>query len=266
MNDATKEVVAFQESIDVDGGNCKTFTQREPRRIENIPHVMPKFVTQPNTTGRIVRNTENHPNFTNDARKNKINDLDLLRQISSNFSSDGGPFVLLPLSMLKHYLKPGILSGTICGNTSESQTRLSYSDQSIDDDSESIISEDSTNSLEDPMDSSQYDGPFSSTPKRYSPSSDRDLNRNENTRRQEIIQKRNRNVKKSNRPKSSVSSRKRGHENVSIYSNKKRVDDSGSSAFCKVCGDKASTHVHYGGRSCASCRAFFRRSVEAKAR
>ena len=30
---------------------------------------------------------------------------------------------------------------------------------------------------------------------------------------------------------------------------------------CKVCGGIASIHVHYGGRSCQSCRAFFRRSV-----
>ena len=32
---------------------------------------------------------------------------------------------------------------------------------------------------------------------------------------------------------------------------------------CEVCGDKASNHLHYGGRSCHSCRAFFRRTVEA---
>ena len=32
-------------------------------------------------------------------------------------------------------------------------------------------------------------------------------------------------------------------------------------ARCKVCGNKATKHVHYGGRSCGSCRAFFRRSV-----
>ena len=36
--------------------------------------------------------------------------------------------------------------------------------------------------------------------------------------------------------------------------------------LCKICGDRASHHVHYGGRSCHSCRAFFRRSVEVKAR
>ena len=30
---------------------------------------------------------------------------------------------------------------------------------------------------------------------------------------------------------------------------------------CNVCGDKASKYCHYGGRSCQSCRAFFRRSV-----
>ena len=32
--------------------------------------------------------------------------------------------------------------------------------------------------------------------------------------------------------------------------------------ICKVCGDSASAHIHYGGRSCPSCRAFFRRSVK----
>ena len=30
---------------------------------------------------------------------------------------------------------------------------------------------------------------------------------------------------------------------------------------CNVCGDKTSKYCHYGGRSCQSCRAFFRRSV-----
>ena len=31
--------------------------------------------------------------------------------------------------------------------------------------------------------------------------------------------------------------------------------------LCPICGDTASSHMHYGGRSCTSCRAFFRRSV-----
>ena len=35
---------------------------------------------------------------------------------------------------------------------------------------------------------------------------------------------------------------------------------------CQVCGDKASNYIHYGGRSCHSCRAFFRRSIEAASR
>ena len=34
------------------------------------------------------------------------------------------------------------------------------------------------------------------------------------------------------------------------------------SLLCKVCGDGATKYNHYGGRSCAGCRAFFRRSVE----
>ena len=32
-------------------------------------------------------------------------------------------------------------------------------------------------------------------------------------------------------------------------------------SVCPACNDKASIHVHYGGRSCHSCRAFFRRSI-----
>ena len=35
---------------------------------------------------------------------------------------------------------------------------------------------------------------------------------------------------------------------------------------CQVCGDAASKYIHYGGRSCQSCRAFFRRSVVKYAR
>jgi hypothetical protein len=36
--------------------------------------------------------------------------------------------------------------------------------------------------------------------------------------------------------------------------------------LCKVCGDKESVHVHYGGKSCKSCRQFFRRTIEKSAR
>lgn len=35
---------------------------------------------------------------------------------------------------------------------------------------------------------------------------------------------------------------------------------------CKVCGDTATNHIHYGGKSCPGCRAFFRRTVESIAR
>ena len=34
------------------------------------------------------------------------------------------------------------------------------------------------------------------------------------------------------------------------------------SILCKVCGDGATKYNHYGGRSCAGCRIFFKRSVE----
>ena len=32
--------------------------------------------------------------------------------------------------------------------------------------------------------------------------------------------------------------------------------------ICPICGNEAGKHVHYGGRACTSCRAFFRRSVQ----
>merc|ERR1719222_1866891 len=34
--------------------------------------------------------------------------------------------------------------------------------------------------------------------------------------------------------------------------------------ICYVCGEKAGKHSYYGGQVCASCRAFFRRSVQSK--
>ena len=39
------------------------------------------------------------------------------------------------------------------------------------------------------------------------------------------------------------------------------VEKQAESDLCKVCGDMASKHTYYGGRSCQSCRQFFRRSV-----
>ena len=40
----------------------------------------------------------------------------------------------------------------------------------------------------------------------------------------------------------------------------------GSSNLCQICGELAGKHSYYGGRSCQSCRAFFRRSAETLAR
>ena len=39
-----------------------------------------------------------------------------------------------------------------------------------------------------------------------------------------------------------------------------------TSNMCEVCGDKAGLHRYYGGKSCTSCRAFFRRHVKKRSR
>lgn len=47
---------------------------------------------------------------------------------------------------------------------------------------------------------------------------------------------------------------------------KKDQEEKDDVELCPICGDTASSHMHYGGRSCASCRAFFRRTVVKQSR
>ena len=42
------------------------------------------------------------------------------------------------------------------------------------------------------------------------------------------------------------------------------VNKDNNDYMCYVCGEKAGKHSYYGGQVCASCRAFFRRSVQSK--
>ncbi|XP_023334818.1 oxysterols receptor LXR-alpha [Eurytemora carolleeae] len=48
---------------------------------------------------------------------------------------------------------------------------------------------------------------------------------------------------------------------------RRRKDENDDDIFraCKVCGEEAGRHSYYGGQVCASCRAFFRRSVNSGA-
>ena len=52
------------------------------------------------------------------------------------------------------------------------------------------------------------------------------------------------------------------HENSKFRKRKLPAEEIESSENCRVCDDESSKFIHYGGRSCQSCRAFFRRTVE----
>jgi hypothetical protein len=58
------------------------------------------------------------------------------------------------------------------------------------------------------------------------------------------------------------------HTNSNDYfssnSNDAKISETTESNFkkCPVCGDNATQHIHYGGSSCLSCRAFFRRTAK----
>ena len=41
----------------------------------------------------------------------------------------------------------------------------------------------------------------------------------------------------------------------------KHLEEQPECNLCKVCGDRAGRHIYYGGRTCMSCRQFFRRSA-----
>ena len=47
--------------------------------------------------------------------------------------------------------------------------------------------------------------------------------------------------------------------NTKVLNNREKIN----STICPICGnDAAGMHLHYGGRGCSSCRAFFGRSVQ----
>ena len=80
-----------------------------------------------------------------------------------------------------------------------------------------------------------------------------------------FVKKVKRNIE--NKRTSSRTTRKNSKALSSIYKKarekiKAQEKNQNDSILCKVCGDGATKYNHYGGRSCAGCRAFFKRSVE----
>ena len=73
------------------------------------------------------------------------------------------------------------------------------------------------------------------------------------------------NVQSSNRASNCISPNSLNKSNKLESRKRRKTSDHDSpteSNICQVCGEIAGKHNYYGGRSCPSCRAFFRRSVE----
>ena len=73
------------------------------------------------------------------------------------------------------------------------------------------------------------------------------------------------NFQSSNGPSNCISSNSLNQLNKLDSRKRRKTIDHGcttESNICKVCGEIAGKHNYYGGRSCPSCRAFFRRLVE----
>ena len=236
-------------------------------RVQNAPCILPKIVERPTATRTILDKKENPTIISPNTGQNNSDDMNLLKQLTSNLSSNCGPFVLLPLSMLKYYLKPDALSGMTGKNESENAT--SSSKQTADEDNESMFSEQTTDSSEYEIDTSRSVDTSSEGFLQHSPNSTQEQDSSDVTKpKNEYPLNRRRLGRKTRNKRQNIRSGSSSVDQRMDYSNLYRTpeDTSNVSAFCKVCGDKASIHVHYGGRSCASCRAFFRRSVEAKTR
>ena len=73
------------------------------------------------------------------------------------------------------------------------------------------------------------------------------------------------NVQSSNRESNCISPNSLNQLNKLESRKRRKTSDHGCTAesnICQVCDEIAGKHNYYGGRSCPSCRAFFRRSVE----
>ena len=79
--------------------------------------------------------------------------------------------------------------------------------------------------------------------------------------KKENMVKRKRNACKNTRNNHRQTSYKKDGNGLKAKYDLRKIDRRNDSALCLVCGEKAGQHTYYGGKSCQSCRAFFRRSV-----
>ena len=183
--------------------------------------------------------------------------------ISSNTvslnSNNLGSFVLVPLSMLNLPFSSNLK--TVQNTNLESQTGLLQA-SSPSSETKLISStnlrrsgprRDTTRRKKIPQ--SKFSGKVSTVEK-----SDNQIDKCGRTRREKMVE-RNWNASKNTRNKFRQTSYKKDGNGLKAKYDIMKIIRRNDSALCLVCGEKAGQHTYYGGKSCQSCRAFFRRSV-----
>ena len=251
-------------------------------------------ITSTNSNSHSVKKTDGHVNVIenisqrnsvtfnggNCTYKENLDDQEAFDAISNlnrlTMSPNGSPNVLVPLSMLKTLMKSYTTK-------SSQEVFIVAQNTSYDESSQSQKSDSSNSQILKKPPSSSEPNMFASNSRigecnylrpedndclifarnTYSGGNKVDGNGESRSLNKGKVLPKNANKKIISRDKSCSRNKYKSkkHQSKEDINSKHVQHDNTIPESCKVCGDVASIHIHYGGRSCQSCRAFFRRSV-----
>ena len=259
----------YQSSMEIETDNLATLNPPEVSQIDS-PTI--NVYGEPNKHS----SNSNPENFINNLSENQLVLPEMFSYPSGNTSLDAqsfnmnnsGPYVLVPLSMLN---LPSSSKQEVSISGSQSRVMPSPSTSSSFSPSSSLSSETevihTTNKEQLTRNARSKENnaqkKLRTQDSGQKPSSSKIVEGGRGKGRRFVDEKHtddgnSRNFGRGNiRRQGKLASRPRSTLKNNVIANNMRY-----SGLCLVCGEKAGKHTYYGGRSCQSCRAFFRRSVE----